>query len=159
MKFCRIGAALIWLSVCQIAAASGLKEYGADDWLVLQKAHAAGTWIVHLWGMSCDPCREELPAWGSFVRGHPQVDVTFIEVEQAVPSVVEAVLGRAGLTGSDQWLSVNGFDDGQRYAIDRHWGGELPLTLLISPDGQVQTLTGTTDFRRLDAWTRVRAKP
>lgn len=152
MKFHRIWIALMWLSACQIASAAGLQGYGADAWKTLQQRHAGHPWIVHLWGMSCDPCREELPAWGRFVHAHPRVDVTFIEVEQTAPAEVETALAQAGLTGSDQWLSVNGFDDAQRYAIDRHWGGELPLTLLISPDGKVQTITGTMDFHRLGTW-------
>jgi hypothetical protein len=159
MKLCRILLTLTCLAICQIAGAAGLQWYGADDWNAMRNAHASSPWIVHLWGMSCDPCRAELPAWGRFERGHPEVRVTFIEVEQATPSAVETALGQAGLAGSDQWLSASGFDAAERFAIDRHWGGEIPLTLLISPDGHVQTITGTMDFRRLVAWVGAQKRP
>ncbi|MDR2011688.1 MAG: hypothetical protein LBQ20_01295 [Rhodanobacter sp.] len=152
MKRRRILLALTCVSICQIAGAAGLQWYDTQAWNALRHAHASSRWIVHFWGMSCDPCRQELPAWGRFVHDHPGIRITFIEVEQAVPSEVEAALAQAGLAGSDQWLSANGLDAAQRYAIDRHWGGEIPLTLLIAPDSQVQTINGTVDFHRLVAW-------
>lgn len=151
--------ALACLSICRIAGAAGLKQYNADSWDALRHAHASHLWIVHLWGMSCDPCRQEMPAWGRFVHDHPGTQVTFIEIEQAAPAEVEAALAQGGLTGSDQWLSVDGFDAAQRFAIDRHWGGEIPFTLLISPSGQMQTMTGTMDFRRLGAWVEAQKRP
>jgi hypothetical protein len=159
MKRRRILLALACLSICRIAGATGLQGYNAESWNALRNAHASSPWIVHLWGMSCDPCRQELPMWGRFVHDHAGIRVTFIEVEQAAPSAVEAALAQAGLSGSDQWLSANGFDAAQRYAIDRHWGGEIPLTLLISPDGKVQTITGTVDFDRLVAWAAAQTRP
>lgn len=140
------------LSICGIAGAAPLQWYNPEDWGALRSAHAASPWIVHLWGMSCDPCLQELPAWGRFLRDHPQAHVTFIEVEKADRSDVQSMLGRAGLADSDQWQSANGFDAAQRYAISRRWRGEIPMTLLISPDGKEQTIMGTMDFHRLAAW-------
>lgn len=152
MRWSRGLVLLAALTAFAPAGAAGLQWYGNDAWATLRQAHASRPWVVHLWGMSCDPCREELPAWGRFEHEHPGLAVTFIEVEPAAPSAVEAALAQAGLTGSDQWLSADGFDARQRYVIDRHWGGELPLTLLERPDGRVQVITGTMDFRRLGAW-------
>ncbi|WP_027803791.1 thioredoxin domain-containing protein [Paraburkholderia dilworthii] len=152
MKRYRILLALTCLSICKLAVAAGLQWYNADDWDALRHAHASRPWIVHLWGMSCDPCRQEMAAWGRFVHDHPGIPVTFIEVEQAAPPEVRSVLAQGGLAGGDQWLSADGFDAAQRYAIARHWGGEIPFTLLISPDGKMQTITGTMDFRRLGTW-------
>ncbi len=159
MKASRMLIALTCLLICQIASAAGLQWYSADSWDAMRKAHASRPWIVHLWGMSCEPCRAEMPAWARFMHKHPDADVTFIEVEQATPSDVEAALAQAGLQGSDQWVSASGFDDSARYAIDRHWGGEIPLTLLVSPDGRVQAITGTMDFHGLEAWTGAQKTP
>jgi hypothetical protein len=152
MKPGRIFLALICLSIFRIAGAAGLQWYNPGDWQALRSAHASSPWVVHLWGMSCDPCRLELPAWGRFMHDHPGARVTFIEVEKAAPSDVNAALARAGLASSDQWLSADGFDAAQRYAISRRWRGEIPMTLLISPGGNVQTVMGTMDFHRLGAW-------
>jgi hypothetical protein len=159
MKFRRTLMALACLSICGTAAAAGLQWYHANDWDALRSAHASRPWIVHLWGMSCDPCRQELPDWGRFVHDHPGIPVTFIEVEQAAAHEAESALAGAGLAGTDQWLSVGGFDAAQRYAIDHRWGGEIPLTLLVSPDGKVQTITGTVDFRRVATWAAAQKKP
>jgi hypothetical protein len=159
MKRRHILLALTCLSLCKIADAAGLQWYNADTWVALRNAHASRPWIVHLWGMSCDPCRQELPAWSRFMHDHPEIAVTFIEVEQATPSEVQAVLSQAGLAGSDQWLSADGLDAAQRFAIDRHWGGEIPFTLLVSPGGKVQTVTGTMDFHRLVSWAGAQKKP
>jgi hypothetical protein len=159
MKRRRMLLALACLSICKIAGAAGPQWYNGDDWDALRHAHASRPWIVHLWGMSCDPCRQELPAWGRFLREHPGTPVTFIEVEQAAPSGVESALAQAALAGSDQLVSADGLDAAQRYAIDRHWGGEIPFTLLIAPDGKMQTMTGTMDFRRLAAWADAQKKP
>jgi hypothetical protein len=159
MKLRRILFALTCLSICKIAGAAGLQWYNANDWDALRHAHASRPWIVHLWGMSCEPCRQELPAWGRFLHDHPGTQVTFIEVEQAAPAAVESALAPAGLAGSDQLLSADGFDAAQRYAIDRRWGGETPFTLLISPDGKMQTFTGKMDFHRLAAWAGAQKRP
>ena len=87
------------------------------------------------------------------MRDHPDARVTFIEVEQAAPAAVQAALAQAGLENGDQWLSASGFDVPDRYAVDRHWDGEVPMTLLISANGQARKVTGEMDFRRLAAWT------
>jgi hypothetical protein len=159
MKLSRTLIALTCLCIGQTAGAGGLQWYSSDNWDAMRQAHASRPWIVHLWGMSCDPCRAEMPAWGRFIHNHRGADVTFIEVEQATPFDVEAALVQAELQGSDQWVSTRGFDVEERYAIDRHWGGEIPLTLLVSPDGHVQTIAGTMDFRQLDAWIDKQKRP
>ncbi|WP_345798307.1 TlpA disulfide reductase family protein [Castellaniella sp. MT123] len=153
MKLNRMLLVVAGLAVCRLAGAAGLQWYEAGDWATLRGQHASAPWVVHFWGMSCSPCRQELPAWSRFIRDHPDARVTFIEVEQADPSAVQAVLEKAGLAESDQRLSSDGFDVAERYAIDRRWHGETPMTLLISPDGQAQKVTGTMDFDRLTAWT------
>lgn len=150
--------ALAWLVLAPLANAAGLRWYRSADWGSMRREHAGQAWVVHLWGMSCDPCRRELPVWGRFVRQHPQLPVTFIEVEPADSAAVGAALERAGLRGGGLWASADGFDEGERYAIDPRWGGELPLTLLIAPDGHVEPIAGTVDFGRLDAWAAKEAK-
>ncbi len=114
MKLRHTVIAFICLCMGQVASAGGWQWYSAVSWDAMRQAHASRPWIVHLWGMSCDPCRAEMPAWGRFMRNYRGADVTFIEVEQATASDVEAVLAQAGLQRSDQWLSTNGFDAGER---------------------------------------------
>jgi len=148
----RILFAALCLLMCRVAGAAGLQWYEAGDWAALRAQHASAPWVVHFWGMSCAPCHEEMPAWRAFIHKHPQARLTFIEVERSEPSAVQAALAKGGLTDTDQRLSAEGFDAAERYAIDRHWGGETPMTLLIAPDGQTRKIMGPMNFDRLAAW-------
>jgi hypothetical protein len=156
MKLHQLLLVAVGLTVCRLASAAGLQWYEAGDWAALRSEHAATPWVAHFWGMSCGPCRQELPEWGRFIHDHPDAHITFIEVEPADPPAVQAVLEKAGLAASDQRLSAEGFDVAERYAIDRRWHGETPMTLLISPDGQIKKITGTMDFDQLAAWADLR---
>lgn len=78
--------------------------------------------------------------------------MTFVEVEPAAAADVKSALARAGLRGGDQRIMVVAFDAQARFPIDRHWGGELPLTLLIAANGQPSALIGEVDFALIDAW-------
>jgi len=143
--------AFCWLLLTQQAGAGTLEAYQAGSWSTMRAAHAGRPWIVHLWGMSCEPCRAELSAWSRFQRQHPQAPLTFIEAEQANPVDIAQVLKQSAL-GGEQWFSPEGLSDTARYEISRHWFGELPLTLLISADGSMQTRVGGMDFRQMEDW-------
>lgn len=145
----------ILLACRQLDIAGELQWYQEDTWSTLIKAHKSHLWIVHFWGMSCGPCRAELSAWSAFLRNHPHLAVTFIEIDPVDDlSAVREVLSNAGLIGGEHWVCAYGLDERQRYIIDQKWGGELPFTLLISRGGSVQAINGTMDFHCLDSWLR-----
>ena len=152
MKLHKTILAALLLTLGQLASAAGLQWYEPGSWAALRSEHASAPWVVHFWGMSCAPCRKEMPDWSRFMKEHPDLHITFIEVEQADPASVQKVLDKAGLSSTDQRLSSKEFDVEERFEIDKKWGGETPMTLLISPKGEVQKITGTMHFDRLAEW-------
>ncbi len=126
--------------------------YHPGDWQSLVNSRNQQAMIVHFWGFTCAPCLEELPRWGTFVGQHPQVNTVFIEVDQIPETIAVQALTQAQLAQAVHRSSTAYFDEYMRYEIDPKWMGELPLTLLISPNGDVKRLRGTVDFTVLGKW-------
>ena len=108
--------------------------------------------VVHLWGFTCAPCLEELPRWGEFVAQFPHLKTVFIQVDDVPPEISIQTLTDAGLDRADNRTSVTIFDEYMRFEIDPRWRGELPLTLLVSPNGETKRLRGTVDFKVIQQW-------
>ena len=129
-----------------------LQPFDSQTWLRIASSIAGRPAIVHLWGLSCAPCIEELPRWGAFMRSRPGATVLFIEADVSPAARVSRVLSRAGLAGARHWVSTEPFDERMRYAIDPQWGAELPRTLLIAADGGRRAFSGSADFSMLQRW-------
>ena len=132
--------------------ATELKNYQAGDWKTLLQTGANKPMIVHLWGFTCAPCLDELPRWGDFVAQFPELKTVFIQVDDVPPELSIQTLTDARLTRADNRTSTMIFDEYMRFEIDPRWRGELPLTLLISPNGAIKRLRGTVDFKVIQQW-------
>ncbi len=132
--------------------ATELKSYQPGDWKVLLKSSDKKPLVVHLWGFTCAPCLDELPRWGEFVAQFPDLKTVFIQVDDVPPELSIQTLTDARLERADNRTSVVIFDEYMRFEIDPRWRGELPLTLLISPNGEVKRLRGTVDFKVVQQW-------
>lgn len=115
-------------------------------------ASAGRPLVVHLWGLTCAPCIEELPRWGEFVRRWPAANVAFVQVDPMPLERVAATLRRTGLAQARHWSARARVDERWRYRIDADWAGELPRTLLIARDGARTASSGHTDFHELRKW-------
>jgi len=141
------------LSLCLSSVqALTLTDYKPGDWQALIASAGKSPLIVHFWGFTCGPCLEELPRWGAFLEKNPALKTIFIEVDQVPESASLKALHDAHLDLADLRVSTAYFDEYMRYEIDPKWMGELPLTLLISPQGEVKRLRGTVDFADLRKW-------
>jgi Mg-chelatase subunit ChlI len=46
-----------------------------------------------------------------------------------------------------------------RYAVDPGWVGEIPMTIVLAPDGTIESLVGSLDLEQISALLhRYRAK-
>ena len=141
-------------------AATELLTLELSGWPALRRSLAGRRAIVHLWGLSCAPCIDELSRWAAFIARWPQARVVLIEVEPAAPARILATLRRAGFAagvgagvGIGHHYAVQGFPDERwRYSIDPRWGGELPRTLLLPAAGAMRAFSGTADFAALQRW-------
>jgi thiol-disulfide isomerase/thioredoxin len=132
--------------------ATELKTYQAGEWNALLKSSNKKPIVVHLWGFTCAPCLDELPRWGEFVAQFPSLKTIFLQVDDVPPELTIQTLTDARLELADNLTSATIFDEYMRYEIDPRWRGELPLTLLISPNGDVKRLRGTVDFKVIQQW-------
>lgn len=108
--------------------------------------------VVHLWGLTCAPCIEELPRWGEFVRRRSETETVFIQIDPMPVDRVVSMLRRAGLEQARNWSASARLDERWRYRIDPDWNGELPRNLLIAGGQRRKSVSGRIDFRELREW-------
>ncbi len=150
---------LLWLAPAAFAlpmeqalAAVSATPLELNAWPALRRSLAGRRAIVHLWGLTCAPCIEELAHWAKFVDRHPGDQIVLVQVEPADAKLVDAALRRAGMRGGRQY-SVLGFPDERwRYAVDPKWGGELPRTLMLDGSAAARAFSGTADFDAMAKW-------
>lgn len=139
-----------------LAYAGEPKPLVAGNWLQIQsdRTKADDALIVHLWGLTCAPCRVEMPEWAKLHSSKPATRIVFIHAERA-PAKLESIaefLMKSGLAEAENWYFADRFVDRLRYEIDPDWRGEMPMTLLISRNGKVKTIIGSADIDEVRQW-------
>jgi thiol-disulfide isomerase/thioredoxin len=133
---------------------SKLRPFERGSWQRLLKAHSGHATLVHFWGVTCGPCKVELPELGDFMKRNPSVDVVTIDAD-LVPNSDTAVLSMlegAGLSAAENWMFDDGFPERLRYEIDAAWQGDIPRTILISRKGEMATIEGSVEPSMLQKW-------
>jgi thiol-disulfide isomerase/thioredoxin len=146
---------VILLQSITFAAAADVRTFGRGSWQEIRKAHAGEPLVVHFWGVTCGPCRAELPQWGRFVNERADLHLVTIDADLVpnAPTAVRTMLEQSGLSArTENWMFNDGFVERLRYEIDPQWQGEIPRTLLIAADGTTTSLEGVADFARIGAW-------
>jgi thiol-disulfide isomerase/thioredoxin len=135
-------------------APSGMKPFVRGSWQEMLRAHAGRPTMVHFWGVTCGPCKIELPLLGQFMKDHPEVDVVMISADLVpnLPHAARAMLDKAGLGTAENWLFSDGFVERLRFEIDPAWQGEIPRTMLVARDGKVTTIEGSAEIADLEKW-------
>lgn len=130
-----------------------LKPFGRGSWHELMKAHAGRPTIVHFWGVTCGPCKVELPQLGAFRKDYPDIDMVTISADFVpnLPEATRAMLERSGLALAENWI-FDGFADRLRFEIDPTWQGDIPRTLLITREGEMTTIEGSAEMADLQKW-------
>ena len=109
---------------------------------------------MHFWGVTCGPCKVELPLLGQFMKEHGAIDMVTISADLVpnLPAAARAMLEKAGLGSAENWIFDDGFVERLRFEIDPAWQGEIPRTILISRNGDTTTIEGSaemTDIRKM----------
>jgi thiol-disulfide isomerase/thioredoxin len=131
-----------------------LRPFVRGSWNDILKAHGGQPTIVHFWGVTCGPCRAEMPQWGKLLRERPDLKLVVINADLVpnAPEAVSAMIDETGLAGAENWMFVDGFVERLRYEVDRKWRGEIPRTMLIGRDGSIATIEGSADMRAVRKW-------
>jgi thiol-disulfide isomerase/thioredoxin len=157
MKRCLLAAIFFVLSLTTGPAAeapSELKPFVRGSWQEVLRSHKGRPTLVHFWGVTCGPCKVELPLLGQFMKEHSDLDVVMISADLVpnLPGAARAMLEKAGLSSAENWLFNDGFVERLRFEIDPAWQGEIPRTLLIARDGTVTTIEGSAEMPDLEKW-------
>ena len=146
-------------SVSASEAQPELMPFGRGSWQKLLHAHVGHPTIVHFWGVTCGPCKVELPLLGAFMRDHRGVDLVTISADLVPdpPAATRAMLQKAGLGSAENWIFDDGFVERLRFEIDPAWQGDIPRTLLIAGDGGITTIEGSADLAEIGKWLETQA--
>ena len=136
------------------ARAEALRPFDATSWAKIRQTHIGRPTLVHFWGMTCGPCRTEMPKLGAFVAKHPDIDVVTIDTD-AIASTADAA--KSFLKGSEMplgeaWQFAEPFAEKLYFSVDPAWQGEIPMTMLVGRNGSVVQEIGAVDTDRIEQW-------
>jgi thiol-disulfide isomerase/thioredoxin len=135
---------------------SELRAFRRGSWQELLHAHAGRPTIVAFWGVTCGPCKTELPLLGAFMRDQGGIDVVTISADLVpdLPEATRSMLQKAGLGSAENWIFDDGFVERLRFEIDPAWQGDIPRTMLVASDGTVTTIEGSADIGEVTKWSQ-----
>jgi thiol-disulfide isomerase/thioredoxin len=135
-------------------APSPLKPFERGSWKNVLQRHAGRPTIVHFWGVTCGPCKVELPLLGQFMKDHPAIDVVTVSADLVpnLPAAAQSMLDKSGLSSAENFIFSDGFVERLRFEIDPTWQGDIPRTMLISRDGAITTIEGAAEVAELEKW-------
>jgi thiol-disulfide isomerase/thioredoxin len=145
---------IVALSASSSDAQEEMKPFGRGSWQEILRAHAGRPTIVHFWGVTCGPCKVELPLLGQFVKEHAAIDMVTISADLVpnLPAAARSMLEKAGLGSAENWIFDDGFVERLRFEIDPAWQGEIPRTVLISRNGDTTTIEGSAEMTDIQKW-------
>jgi thiol-disulfide isomerase/thioredoxin len=148
-------AALALVATVLGAATEGeLRPFKRGSWQEIRSAHAGQPIVVHFWGLTCGPCRVEMPRWGRLLQERPDLKLIAIDAD-LIPNeagLVSEMLTKTGLAGAENWMFVDDFVERLRFEINPRWRGEIPMTLMIAGDGKITTIEGMADPAQVRDW-------
>lgn len=149
-----LGLRILIASASALGAPPGLKPFVRGSWQGVLKGHAGRPTLVHFWGVTCGPCKVELPLLGRFAKEHPEIDVVTVSADLVpnLPGATQSMLDKAGLSSTENFIFNDGFVERLRFEIDPAWQGDIPRTMLISRDGTITTIEGSAEIADLEKW-------
>lgn len=149
-----VGLGILIASALALGAPPGLKPFERGTWQGVLRGHAGRPTLVHFWGVTCGPCKVELPLLGKFAKDHPEIDVVTVSADLVpnLPAATQSMLDKAGLSSTENFIFNDGFVERLRFEIDPAWQGDIPRTMLISRDGSITTIEGSAEMSDLEKW-------
>lgn len=136
------------------ARADEVRPFVRGSWQQIKSAHAGRAVAIHFWGVTCAPCRVEMPVWGQLVKERADLALVTIHADRAPPDtrLVPQMLADAGLATVESWRFAERFMEPLRFEVDPEWQGEIPMTLLIGRDGSTKAIIGSVEAHDIQTW-------
>ena len=151
--------ALLLVSL-RCAATPELKPFDATSLDRVRATLRGRPFVVALWSVTCEPCREEMPLWRAMRQKYPGVHILLVSADapRDRPDVVR-FLGRYDPGDVERWLFSDDFSERLRYSVDRSWRGELPRTYFYDAEHHAVFRSGVLDPAETEAWFSRNAAP
>ncbi len=136
-----------------VHAQTASRAFTVHSMQVIRAEQAGQPYVLALWSVYCEPCRDELALLGRFKAANPSLSVILVAADppEDAPSIA-SVLSQFDLAGIEHWSFADAFVEPMRYAIDPRWRGELPRTYLFDADHNAKAVAGRLDAEALAAW-------
>jgi thiol-disulfide isomerase/thioredoxin len=136
------------------AGQGDLKPFERGSWQQILRAHAGRPTIVHFWGVTCGPCKVELPLLGQYMKDNAAIDMVTVSADLVpnLPGATRSMLEKSGLGAAENWIFGDGFVERLRFEIDPAWQGDIPRTILISGKGDITTIEGSAEMADIQKW-------
>lgn len=120
---------------------------------VIRAEQAGKPFVLAVWSVYCEPCRDELATLGQFKAKHSALPVILVAADPPADALaIATVLSQYHLDGIERWAFADAFEEPLRYAIDPRWRGELPRTYLFDADHHSTTVVGRLNGEALEIW-------
>jgi peroxiredoxin len=105
----------------------------------LLKNHSAKLRLINVWATWCGPCVAEFPDFITMNRMYRRRDFEFISISADEPGKKDKALQFLQTQQASNTNYIFSIDDKYKLieAIDPHWQGALPYTLLVEPGGKI----------------------
>src|SRR5260370_41707012 len=103
-----------------------IRPFKRGSWQEIRQAHVGRPTVVHFWGLTCGPCRVEMPVWGKLLQERSDLNLVVIDAD-LIPNQVEdaaEMLAKTGLSLAENWIFNYLFTARLRFEIDPRWQGE-----------------------------------
>lgn len=125
-------------------------ELDASGLQALLASQRGRTVLVNFWATWCEPCREEFPSLDRLERELSPRGFSVIGISTDFASqtaAVEAFLRKTRPSFANYRKKSGGDDQPFIEAVDPHWGGELPFSVIYAPDGsRARTVSGKRSY-------------
>lgn len=141
--------AAMLLALALPAHAQELKPFTPESLAQIEAARAGQPFVLAFWSLTCAHCQQELADFGR----RPTENLVLISTDTpAEAEAVRATLARHGLERAEAWVFADDFAERLRYAVDRHWAGELPRSYFYAADGARRAISGRPEPALLERW-------
>lgn len=136
-----------------LAPADPVRAFERHSVQAIRDAHAGQAFVLAMWSVYCEPCRDELATLGRFKAAHPHVPVVLVAADPPEDAeAIRAMLAQYDLAGVETWAFADAFVERLRYAVDPRWRGELPRTYFYDAEHRASAVSGRIDAVQLSDW-------